>query len=238
MRRQCIQTRKSQPLPSNFSTRFFQAATKNSAVIPIANAYAMEGLTAFVGKFPGGAPQAALEKCVKQNLDCYRQHHRADWKWFDATMTYDTGRFSLAMLLAFEATGNAECRQVGLESLDFLLKVCFSPDGRQLRPVGNKGWYPRDETPAQFDQQPIDAASIVEACVVAARITGEKKYAVKARKAFDWFLGNNLKGSGGLRPGFRRMPGRPYGFGGKCERRRRIHHHVCYRPLQNGGLIE
>ena len=145
---------------------------------------------------------------MKQNLDGYRQHHRADWKWFDATMTYDTGRFSLALLLAFEATGNTECRQVGLESLDFLLKVCFSPDGRQLRPVGNKGWYPRDKTPARFDQQPIDAASIVEACVVAARITGEKKYAVKARKAFDWFLGNNLKGmevydpvSGGCRDG-------------------------------------
>ncbi len=175
---------------------------------PIANAYAMQGLTAFVAKFPGGAPQAALEKCAKQNLDGYRQHHRADWKWFDATMTYDTGRFPLAMLLAFEVTGNTEYREAGLESLDFLLKVCFSPDGKQLRPIGNHGWYPEDGTPAQFDQQPIDAASIVEACVAAARITGEKKYAVSAGKAFEWFLGNNLKNvavydldSGGCRDG-------------------------------------
>jgi len=175
---------------------------------PIANAYALEGLTAFVGRFPDGVPQAALEKCAKQNLDGYRQHRRAGWTWFDATMTYDTGRFPLAMLLAFEATGNTECRQVGLESLDFLLKVCFSPDGKQLRPIGNHGWYPEGGTPAQFDQQPIDAASIVEACVVAARITGEKKYVVKARRAFEWFLGNNLKGaavydpvSGGCRDG-------------------------------------
>lgn len=175
---------------------------------PIANAYAMQGLTAFVRKFPGGAPQAALEKCVKQNLDCYRQHRRAGWSWFDATMTYDTGRFSLSMLLAFEATGNTECREAGMESLDFLLKVCFSPDGRQLRPVGNHAWYPEGGMPAQFDQQPIDAASIVEACVAAARITGEKKYAVSASKAFEWFLGNNLKGvpiydsvSGGCKDG-------------------------------------
>ena len=82
-----------------------------------------------------------------------------------------------------------------MESLDFLLKVCFSPDGRQLRPVGNQGWYPEGGTPALFDQQPIDAASIVEACVAAARITGEKKYADSAGKAFDWFLGNNVKGA-------------------------------------------
>jgi len=175
---------------------------------PIANACAMQGLSAFIRKFPGGAAQAALDKCVNQNLDGYRRHRRTDWKWFDATMTYDTGRFPLAMLLAFEATGKAECRAAGLESLDFLLKTCFSPDGKQLRPVGNKGWYPRDGTPAQFDQQPIDAASIVEACVAAARITGEKKYAVSASRAFEWFLGNNLKNaviydpvSGGCRDG-------------------------------------
>lgn len=162
---------------------------------PIANACAMQGLTAFIRKFPGRAAQAALEKCVRQNLDGYRQHRRAGWKWFDATMTYDTGRFPLAMLLTFEATGNTDSRAAGLESLDFLLKVCFSPDGKQLRPVGNQGWYPEGGRPAQFDQQPIDAASIVEACVAAARITGDKKYAVSAGKAFEWFLGNNVKGA-------------------------------------------
>jgi len=160
---------------------------------PIANSYAIQGLTAFIGKYPGGAAQGVLEKCVAQNLECYRKHRRAKWKWFDATMTYDPGRFPLAMLLAFEATGNVACRQAGLESMDFLLKVCFSPDGRQLRPVGNRGWYSEHGQPAQFDQQPIDAASIVEACVAAARITGAKCYADCARKAFEWFLGNNLK---------------------------------------------
>ena len=54
-------------------------------------------------------------------------------------MTYDPGRFSLAMLRAFDVTTNAEYREAGLESLDFLLKVCFSPDGKQLLP----DWQPR-----------------------------------------------------------------------------------------------
>jgi hypothetical protein len=175
---------------------------------PIADAYAIQGLTAFVRKHPGGAAKAALDECVEEELACYHRHCRADWEWFDTTMTYDTGRFPLAMLLAFEVTGKVECRKVGLESLNFLLKVCFSLDGKQLRPVGNQGWYPQGGTPAQFDQQPVDAASIVDACITAARITGEKKYAVSASKAFTWFLGNNLTGaaiydpvSGGCRDG-------------------------------------
>jgi hypothetical protein len=162
---------------------------------PIANAYAIQGLSAFIRKYPGVATQAALAQCVNQNLDCYRRHSSAKWQWFDGTMTYDPGRFPLAMLLAYEATGTAECRETGLASLDFLLKVTFSPDGHQLRPVGNQGWYPEHGEPAQFDEQPIDAASIVEACVAAARITGRKHYADCASKAFEWFLGNNLKGA-------------------------------------------
>lgn len=162
---------------------------------PIAKACAIQGLAVYVRRFPGGAPQAALGDLVKQNLAAYRQHQSADWKWFDTAMTYDTGRFPLALLLAYETMGTAECRRAGLESLDFLIKVCFSPDGNQLRPVGNKGWFSRGGHPAVFDQQPIDAASIVEACVAAARITGEQKYAACAVKGFDWFRGNNVKGA-------------------------------------------
>lgn len=175
--------------------RILPAYNEKLGGYPIANASAIQGLTAFISKFPGGAPQVALKDLVQQNLAHYRQHRSVSWKWFEPTMRYDTGRFPLALLLAFEATGSVECREAGLESLDFLLEVCFSPDGRQLRPVGNQGWYPQGGTPALFDQQPIDAASIVEACVAAARITGEKKYADCAWKAFDWFLGNNVKGA-------------------------------------------
>lgn len=167
-----------------FFERMLTDFDKKLGGYPMAKAYAIQGLAVYVRRFPGGAPQAALGELVKQNLTAFRQHKSADWKWFDTTMTYDSGRFPLALLLAYETTGSAECRQAGLASLDFLLKVCFSPDGNQLRPVGNKGWYPRRGHPALFDQQPIDAASIVEACVAAARITGEKKYVVCAEKGF------------------------------------------------------
>lgn len=178
---------------------------------PLANSYAIQGLVAFVVEHPGGIAEAALNHCIARNLACYRRIRTDDWRWFTATMTYDTGRFPLAMLLASECTGNTECRDVGLESLKFLLKVCFPGEGSQLHPIGNQGWFPRGGTPAEFDQQPIDPASIVEACVAAARITGDKKYTAFAHTAYDWFLGNNVKNveiydprTGGCRDGLGR----------------------------------
>ena len=60
------------------------------------------------------------------------------------------------------------------------------------------------------DEQPIDAAAVVEACVEAWRVTGREFYADRARRAFGWFLGANRLGlplydasSGGGRDGLR-----------------------------------
>jgi hypothetical protein len=160
---------------------------------PIARACAIQGLAAYLGKHRSAAVRAALIKCAEGNLAAFRRHSSGDWKWFGDSMTYDTGRLPVALLLAFQATGETRFRQAGLDSLDFLLATCFPGEGGQLAPVGNKGWYKNGGTPARFDQQPIDAASITEACALAWRITGEVKYSQRARTAFGWFLGNNVK---------------------------------------------
>ena len=46
--------------------------------------------------------------------------------------------------------------------------------------------------PALYDQQPTDAAAMVEACAAAYRVTGLNVYKEKALKSFEWFLGNNI----------------------------------------------
>ena len=160
---------------------------------PSARACAIQGLAAYMSKHQSAAARSALLKCAEGNLAAFEQHSSGLWKWFGDSMTYDTGRLPLVMLLAFQATGEARFRQAGLDSLDFLLATCFPAKGTQLSLVGNKGWDKKEGTPARFDQQPIDAASVVEACVLAWRLTGEAKYSQRARTAFDWFLGNNVK---------------------------------------------
>jgi hypothetical protein len=174
----------------------------------IARACAMQGLAAYLNRHPNPDARAALIHCAEMNLQAFQKHSDQKWKWFDEMMTYDSGRLPLSLLLAFQTTGDARFRDVGLESLDFLIATCFDAKSGQLSLVGNKGWFKKGGTPASFDQQPIDAASMVEACALASRITGKAEYSQRARTAFEWFLGNNIKQavlydaqSGGCRDG-------------------------------------
>jgi hypothetical protein len=175
---------------------------------PIARACAMQGLAAYLSRYPNPDARIALLHCAEMNLLAFHKYSDQKWKWFDETMTYDSGRLPLSLLLTFQTTGDSRFRDVGLASLDFLIATCFDATGTQLSLVGNQGWFKKGGTPARFDQQPIDAASMVEACVLAARLTGNPEYSQRARTAFEWFLGNNAKQavlydsqSGGCRDG-------------------------------------
>ena len=44
---------------------------------------------------------------------------------------------------------------------------------------------------ARFDQQPIEAAGAVSACLQAYRVTGDTRWRNEAWSAFNWFLGDN-----------------------------------------------
>jgi hypothetical protein len=187
---------------------------------PIARACAMQGLAAFLNLHPNPEARAALLRCAELNLIAFHKYSDQKWKWFDETMTYDSGRLPLSLLLTFQATGDSRFREVGLASLDFLTATSFDAKGTQLSVVGNKGWFKKGGTPARFDQQPIDAASMVEACVLDARITGKAEYAQRARTAFEWFLGNNTNQavlydsqSGGCRDGLTESGLNPNGGG-------------------------
>ena len=48
--------------------------------------------------------------------------------------------------------------------------------------------------PAPFDQQPVDAGVLVEACAQASRVTGEPRFRIAAHDAFGWYFGKNVHG--------------------------------------------
>jgi hypothetical protein len=60
--------------------------------------------------------------------------------------------------------------------------------------VGNQGWWPRGAAMAAYDQQPIEAAGAVSACLAAHAATGERHWLREAGRAFGWFLGANTVG--------------------------------------------
>ena len=63
-------------------------------------------------------------------------------------------------------------------------------DGK-LHPIGQNGWYNRNRERAFFDQQPLDASSIVQTYLVAYKITKKQEHYDNAVLAFNWFLGYN-----------------------------------------------
>jgi hypothetical protein len=68
--------------------------------------------------------------------------------------------------------------------------VQTSPKGH-FEPVGCNGWYPRSGQKALFDQQPIEAAGMIDACLEAYRITKDRSWSKRAQWCFGWFLGDN-----------------------------------------------
>jgi hypothetical protein len=58
-------------------------------------------------------------------------------------------------------------------------------------PIGSQGFYRQNGEKARFDQQPLEAAGAVSACLQAHRVTGDSRWRGEARSAFNWFLGDN-----------------------------------------------
>lgn len=175
---------------------------------PRAMAYAMTGLYYYLERYPQSLEVEEIMNALAAKLTrFYEENSSADWQWFENTATYDNARLPQALLLAYGRTGKKEYLKTALKTLDFLIDVNFR-DGNMMQVIGNRGWYAKGQKPALYDQQPIDAAAMVEACAMAYQMSGLEKYKKKMKMAFEWFLGKNTAGkplydstSGGSRDG-------------------------------------
>ncbi len=140
-------------------------------------------------------------------MDLYRRASTPEWPWFETSLTYANARLAQAAIVSGKAIGSEEITDIGLRSLEWLAKLQTS--GREnFAPVGSDGFYDREGKKAEFDQQPIEAASMVSACLDALLVTRQPIWAEYACRAFDWFLGRNHLGlplydasTGGCRDG-------------------------------------
>ena len=120
-------------------------------------------------------------------------HHAAEtgWKWFEESITYCNAVLPWAMLMAPE-TKEDNYRNIGLESLDFLLGVTL--DGEFFHPVGCNGWLLKGKKTAKSDEQPVEACETLLACLKAYELTGNEIYRNCARRCLAWYTGQNSLG--------------------------------------------
>jgi hypothetical protein len=93
-------------------------------------------------------------------------------------------------MLSGKSTDQPAVFETGLKALRWLAEMQTSEPG-YFRPIGNNGFYQRGGSRADFDQQPIEAHSMVSACLEAYRTTADNDWFEQARRAFEWFLGWN-----------------------------------------------
>jgi glycosyltransferase involved in cell wall biosynthesis len=159
---------------------------------PRACAYAVLGIQEYLHSYPGDRDAQRVRLALaKRLLDMYESIRRSDWKWFEDVVAYGNTRMPQALLLVGAACEDAHMLSAGLESLEWLMETQRCQSNGHFAPIGSQGFYRQSGEQARFDQQPIEAAGAVSACLEAYRVTGDMGWRTQAWTAFNWFLGDN-----------------------------------------------
>jgi len=122
-------------------------------------------------------------------VSLYKSVSNPSWRWFEPYMTYANSKLPEALLYAYLSTGKREYLDIGLESLDFLLSQTFKEN--LFVPVGQRGWYLKEEQKSDYDQQPIEASYMIQTLILAYKISRDERYKEHALQTFQWFVGKN-----------------------------------------------
>jgi glycosyltransferase involved in cell wall biosynthesis len=159
---------------------------------PRAWAYALLGIHEYLTSYPGDRDAQKVQFALSRRLlEMYESIRQPDWKWFENVLAYGNARLSQSMLIAGSACSDHRMVSVGLESLEWLLQMQHCEANGHFVPIGSQGFYRQNGGKARFDQQPLEAAGAVSACLQAFRITGDSRWRSEAWSAFNWFLGDN-----------------------------------------------
>lgn len=167
---------------------------ENSAVhvekqSPRGTAYSILGMSEYLKQFPQAGNLEGWMEIAADNLAAqYENNNSPNWQWFDSALTYDNAVLPHALFVAGSIL-DGKFLEIAEKTSEFLLANIFN--GRHFSFIGCEGWYKHGGTRAKFDQQPIEAASIVLMLGAAYDATRNNKYLTLQRKAFQWFLGEN-----------------------------------------------
>lgn len=152
-------------------------------------AFSIIGLYYYYKKYSNTDIADKIKRLADSIVKEYAQNSTKDWEWFEPNLTYSNSRIPESLFLAYSVTKNKKYLEIAEQSLDFLSRILIV-DGKLVL-IGNKGWYHKDSQRAIFDQQPVDAASMVQTYLTAYENTKKAEYYSNAVLSFNWFLGKN-----------------------------------------------
>ena len=157
---------------------------------PRAVAFAVIGLHALLSCNRGSSQIETMCRMLSDKLmQWFRNVSSEDWPWCEETLTYDNARLPQALLLSGQWLGDDEMLQTALRALTWLKKIQHDESGCYFAAIGNHGWFARGDDKAQFDQQPIEAAAMIDACIAAFKFTHNEEWVTYAYRCLNWYQG-------------------------------------------------
>jgi glycosyltransferase involved in cell wall biosynthesis len=158
---------------------------------PRAWAFTLLGLDSYAASVPDDRSVIRARTLLADRLiACLAATETEAWTWFEDSLAYDNARLSQALIATGLATRSGDYVTAGLRSLRWLMRRQTSPAG-QFRPVGSASFGAVRQRPRAFDQQPLEAAAAIAACLQARQADGAGRWCGDAKRAFGWFLGAN-----------------------------------------------
>ncbi|MBN1694485.1 glycosyltransferase family 4 protein [candidate division WOR-3 bacterium] len=176
------------------ATQLFQQAlgTAYSFKSPRAWAFTVLALIDYLKMFPGDVNARNLKsKLGEKLLNSFKDNWSDDWLWCENIVSYENGRLPQALIALGLDAASEEMKECGLKTLNWLLKLQTDSEKGHLSLIGNNGWLKREGKKANFDQQPVESAALIDACYEAYKATGEKDFLEKIKWCYNWFLGDN-----------------------------------------------
>ena len=156
---------------------------------PRANAFAVLGATEVLLSSPDHRrARHILEQCSGHLL----VRDDARWPWPEERLAYDNARIPEALLAAGTLLPDDRLVDTGLHLLEWLVSTEMLDGHFSFTPVG--GWAPGEPRPG-FDQQPVEAAAMADACSRAWSLTGGDRWRDQVERAARWFVGDNDTGA-------------------------------------------
>jgi hypothetical protein len=165
---------------------YFEVGALQRSAAPRARAFAALGAAEVLDRYPDHEGAQSLLKAVADAAG--RPGDDPRWPWPEHRLSYSNAVLAEVLMVAGRYCHDDTLIADGLRMLEWLLRT--ETHSGHLSPTPAGGWRAPHPRPA-FDQQPIEAAALTDACARAWALTGDPQWAAGIRRGAAWFTGDN-----------------------------------------------
>jgi hypothetical protein len=133
-----------------------------------------------------------IEELSMSLVEQYMKYKDDNWYWFENSMTYGNAFLPLSLFKAYKILKKQILLDTARESMDFLGSITLK--NGFFKPIGCNGWYVKGKSPAEYDEQPIEACETLLSYLEYYETVKDEQYLNNAVRCFRWFTGTNSKG--------------------------------------------